>query len=468
MKRNILLDTDSYKLSHFKQYPPGTTNVTSYIEARGGDFSESVFFGLQAWIKANLLTPITEADVEEYEAIGSAHGLPVNPKDMRYIIAEHGGYLPLEIRAVAEGSVVPINNVLVQVENTDERLLWLTSYMETSLLRSVWYPTTVATLSREAKKRIYQGLMLTSDDPEGQIPFKLHDFGARGASSEETAALGGMAHLVNFMGTDTLSGILAARRFYGADMPGFSIPASEHSTMTTWGRDGESAAFKNMLTQFGGEGKLVACVSDSYDIFAAVDELWGDELREAVQSTGGTLVVRPDSGDPVKIPIEVVERLMAKFGHETNSKGYRVLPASVRVIQGDGMSLENIVRVVTTMEERGLSIDNIAFGMGGGLLQKVDRDTMKFAMKANAVKINGQWQDVYKDPITDQGKRSKRGRLGLINQCGIGTCDYRTVPADIFYDEVDPRANLLVPVYRNGELLVEHTFDEVRERAAVA
>ena len=463
---NILLDTDSYKFSHYRQYPAGTTNVSSYIESRGGAFEEVVFFGLQAWIKENLLRPITKGDVDEFADIAAMHGFEPNVMGATRILKQHGGYLPIKIEAAPEGLVIPTHNVLAQFVNTDEETAWLTSFLETSALRAVWYPSTVATLSREAKKRIYQGLLLTSDDPDGQIPFKLHDFGARGASSEETAALGGMAHLVNFMGTDTVSGLMAARRYYGADMAGFSIPAAEHSTMTAWGRDGEAAAYANMLTQFGGPGKLVAVVSDSYDIWNAIDHIWGEELKDQVMTFGGTLVVRPDSGDPVTTPIMVIEQLMKKFGHQVNQKGYRVLPDYLRVIQGDGMELENIVSVVAGMEAKGLSIDNIAFGMGGGLLQKVDRDTQKFAMKASAVKVAGEWQDVYKDPITDQGKVSKKGRQVLLYECGVGNCGYRTVPLHVA-NALPRELRVMRPVYENGKLLVDDTFETIRERAKV-
>lgn len=462
-RTNLLLDTDSYKQSHYRQYPPGITAVSSYIESRGGAFEETVFFGLQAWIKKNLLQPLSREEIEDWIAIATAHGFSPNQSDVEKIISDHGGFLPIRIDAAPEGTIIPTKNVLVQVVNTDPRLPWLTSYIETSLLRGIWYPTTVATLSREAKKLIYAGLKETSEDPDGQIPFKLHDFGARGASSEETAGLGGMAHLVNFMGTDTMSAILTARRFYGADMPGFSIPASEHSTITTWGRDGEQAAFSNMLSQFGGAGKLVACVSDSYDIWNAVDVLWGSALREKVEATGGTLVVRPDSGNPITTPIEVIERLMAKFGSRTNKKGYRVLPDCVRVIQGDGMELDSIKRVLSEMITRGLSIDNIAFGMGGGLLQKVDRDTLKFAMKANAAMVNGTWIDVYKDPVTDNGKVSKKGRQALVYECGIGSCGYRTIRED----GLKNRENQLRTVYENGNLLIDENFETIRQRAAL-
>ena len=171
---------------------------------------------------------------------------------------------------------------------------WLTTFIETALLRAVWYPTTVATLSRKAKLIIQAGLEKSSDDPAGQLPFKLHDFGARGVSSGESAGLGGMAHLVNFMGTDTMEALLAARRYYGAEMAGFSIPAAEHSTMTSWGRARERQAYEMMLDRFEGEGRLVAVVSDSYDLDHAVNEIWGGALREKVLAQKGTLVIRHD------------------------------------------------------------------------------------------------------------------------------------------------------------------------------
>ena len=458
---NFLLDVDSYKLSHYKQYPPGTTNVSSYVESRGGKFDETVFFGIQAWIKKNVLSPITKENRDEFVEIVEAHGFEPNVEDIDYIIEEHNGYLPLEIQAVPEGSVIPTRNVLAQIVNTDERVPWLTSYVETSFLRSIWYPTTVATLSREVKKIIYAALVKTSDNPDEVIMFKLHDFGARGATSEEAAALGGMGHLINFMGTDTLSAIVAAKRFYHADMAGFSIPASEHSTITSWGMTGEKDAYANMLKQFGGDGKLVACVSDSYDIYNAVDQIWGNELQEAVQKSGGTLIVRPDSGDPVTMPIEVIERLMEKFGYTVNSKGYKVLPNYVRVIQGDGIHIDDIKSILDVMESRTLAADNIAFGMGGGLLQKVDRDTQKFAMKASAVKIDGEWRDVFKDPISDRGKTSKKGRQALIYKEGVG---YRTVPADTVSGE-EMQCSVMQTVYRNGTLYVDDDFETIRNRA---
>jgi len=458
MRKNFILNTDSYKASHFLQYPPGTTHVSSYIETRGGNYEKAIFFGLQMFIKEYLEKSITYDDISEAKAVMEAHGVPFNEEGWRYIVQNHNGYLPIEIQAVPEGTPVAMQNALVQVVNTDPECAWLTSYVETALLRAIWYPTTVATVSHSCKQTIARYLDMTADSSEGLV-FKLHDFGARGATTEEAAAIGGAAHLVNFWGTDTISGIMAARRYYNAEMAGFSIPAAEHSTMTAWGKDNETAAYENMLDQFSGPGKLVAVVSDSYDLWNAIDNIWGDALKDKVEATGGTLVVRPDSGNPVEVVTETIERLMDKFGYETNSKGYRMLPACVRVIQGDGVNEASIAEILAAMEARGLSADNVAFGMGGALLQKVNRDTMRFAMKANAVKVAGEWRDVYKDPVTDREKRSKKGRLAVIEpEPGV----HKTIPEA----ELGSQKNILETVYRNGKLIREFSFEEVRENAS--
>jgi nicotinamide phosphoribosyltransferase len=455
--------TDSYKFSQFLQYPKGTTHVSSYIESRGGE-DESVFFGLQAFIKEYLMTPVTMGDIERAEKLVKAHGLPFNREGWEIIVKEYDGKLPLEIQAVPEGTVMGTRNVQVQVVNTDPRLFWLTSYIETALLRAIWYPSTVATKSRKMKVVIAKALEETSDVPVmDQLMFKLHDFGARGASSAETATLGGMGHLINFMGTDTFEALEGVMAYYNTDeIVGFSIPASEHSTITSWGRENEVNAYENMIDQFAGEGKLYACVSDSFDIYAATRDLWGGVLKDKVIASGGTLVIRPDSGDPETVPVEVIEILAEKFGFTVNSKGYKVLPPYVRVIQGDGINEHSLPKILENLKAAGFSADNIAFGMGGGLLQAWNRDSLKYAMKASALRINeGEWVGFSKDPITDHGKQSKEGRLGLVFDCGIGSCGFRTVPEEM------ARKNELRTVFRNGELLIEDTFAEIRERAAL-
>ena len=456
MSVNIILNTDSYKISHWQQYPPNTKYVSSYIEARGGDVKEVVFFGLQMFIEQYLTRPITRTNIEEAKEVLAAHGVPFNEEGWLYILKKHKGYLPISIEAVPEGMVVPASNVLVQVINTDPKCAWLTSYVETALLRAVWYPVTVATRSREVKKIIKRYLEDTGT-PE-DVYFKLHDFGARGVSSFESAEIGGLAHLVNFKGTDTLSAIMAARKYYDESMAGFSIPAAEHSTITCWGKENESKAYANMIKQFSGENKLVAVVSDSYDIFNACENIWGDELKDAVINNGGTVIVRPDSGEPVDVVLKVIELLMKQFGFETNSKGYRVLPSYIRVIQGDGVNLQCIEDILKTLKRNYISADNIAFGMGGELLQRLDRDTHKFAMKASYARINDRDIDVFKDPVTDKGKRSKKGQLALVDRDG----ELKTVSMNKGMTQ-----NILVPVFKNGAVLKRYSLKSVRKLAEV-
>jgi len=257
------------------------------------------------------------------------------------------------------------------------------------------------------------------------LPFKLHDFGARGVSSLESALLGGMAHLVNFQGSDTLAAVLGARVFYGEPMAAFSIPAAEHSTITAWGREGEVDAYRNMLKQYAKPGALLAVVSDSYDLEHAVRHLWGEQLREAVIASGATVLIRPDSGDPTTMVMKTVQSLASTFGTTVNAKGFRVLD-HVRVIQGDGITLRTIRSILAALKVNGYSADNVAFGQGGALLQVVNRDDQRFAMKCSAVDVGGVWRDVFKDPVTDPGKRSKAGRLTLLLRQG----DYLTVRLD--------------------------------------
>jgi nicotinamide phosphoribosyltransferase len=462
LAKNIILNTDSYKVSMFKQYPAGTTGVYSYIESRGGRYDRTVFFGLQAFIKEYLLDPITQADIEIADEILTAHGEPFNRAGWQYILDKHNGYLPVVIRGVPEGTVVPVKNVLATIENTDPECFWLTTWLETALLRAIWYPTTVATQSWKIRQVILNALEKTGDPT--LIDFKLHDFGARGVSSLESAAIGGAAHLVNFMGTDTISGILHAREFYNAGIAGFSIPAAEHSTVTSWGRDGELAAYRNMLNQFAKPGSIVAVVSDSYDIFNAAEKLWGEELRQQVIDSGATVVIRPDSGDPDIICRQLVQILDKKFGSTVNSKGFRVLN-NVRLIQGDGINENTVRTILGSFQAYGYSADNIAFGMGGALLQQVDRDTQKFAMKCSSALINGTWVDVQKDPITDPGKKSKAGRVQLWTNSGGEFASSVNEPTGWTDRGIGGWTTVLEEVYRDGKLIKEIDFATVRANA---
>lgn len=458
-KRNFILASDGYKFTHFAQYPPGTRHVYSYLEARGGRYEETLFFGLQYYLMEYLAgVAVTAEMIDEAEAFCAGYfGRPglFDRAMWEHIVEDLGGRLPLEIRAVAEGTVLPVRNALLTITNTDPRCAALTNFAET-LLMKVWYPIAVATQSWNIRRTIGGYLEKTGGSQAG-LDFMLHDFGYRGVSSEESAGIGAMAHLVNFFGTDTVAGILFAQRYYGATgMIGASVPAAEHSTITSWGREHEADAYRNLLEVY--PTGIVSVVSDSYDIYHAVGELWGGRLKDRVLARDGVLVVRPDSGVPEVVVPRVVRMLDDKFGSTTNAAGYRVLNPKVRVIQGDGINQESIIRILEALAAAGYAAENLVFGMGGALLQQLDRDTQKMALKATEVTIGEERREVWKDPVTDPGKASKRGRLSLIHAADGGVVTIRT-------DNLGKREDLLVPVFRDGVILRKHTFQEIRERA---
>lgn len=448
---NIITNTDSYKNSHYPLYPPGTEYVSSYIEARGGEMPVGMFVGLQAFIREYLMQPITLEHINEAESIAREQGMHFNRDIWLGLLRDHDGYLPIEIEAVPEGSVVPIRNVLLQVVNTDPKYYWLPAFIETALQRAVWYPTTVGTVAWRAKQQIADIAEATSDS-EGLVRRVLHDYGARGVSSHESAALGGLASLVCFSQTDTIAGIVAAKRYYNADYTSSSGPNTEHAVLSSWGRENEVDAMRNMIETYRDHGVAII-LTDTYDHENAVKNIIGGELKELVENFPGLIGVRPDSGDPVQVTSDTAEWLMECFGYTVNSKGFKVLPPFVKVVQGDGISRESFPRVLMEMERRGLALDNAVFGMGGGLLQQVNRDTMAFGMKVSAVRVNGEWRDVSKAPSGDAVKHSKSGRLALIQVGGA----YKTVRRET----VSAEENILQPVFRNGKLLKMWEFGEV-------
>ena len=457
---NMLLDTDSYKYSHPQQFPRGTEYVFVYVEPRkeNGPIDQVVFFGLQVELAQLAGQVITQEMLDEATPFIEAHGLTLYVEMFQHIIDEHGGHLPIRIDALAEGTITPVSVPQMRIVNTDPKCWALPGFLETRLLRSIWYPSTVATISNYVVNQIRNRLIQTDGSDDG-FQFKLHDFGARGASSGESAGIGGAAHLVNSMGTDTVAALVYARNYYGADMAGFSIPATEHSTVTSFGEDGELEFMRRFLTE--NPSGIIACVSDSYDIYKAVSEYWGEELREQILGRDGVLVVRPDSGDPMVVVPRVLEALMDKFGYTETPNGFKLLPSQIRIIQGDGINKDSIVKIMDKLIEKRLAIGNIAFGMGAGLLQKIDRDTFSYSMKTSAVCVKGDWRDVYKDPITARGsKSSKRGRMG-VELLKNGEFAVRPI------DEIDPQFDLMQNVFLNGEITNLQTFDQVRKRVGL-
>jgi nicotinamide phosphoribosyltransferase len=469
MKReNLILLADAYKYAHHKFYYPGTTQIYSYLESRGGMFDETIFFGLQYFLKEYLQgQAFTQQDIDEADGfLKQVFGRNdvFDRSKFQYILDKYDGHLPVKIKAVAEGTAVPTSNVLLTIENTDPECYWLTNFLET-LLMQVWYPCTVATLSNQIRKVVTQFYSETATEgAEAGIDFVLNDFGFRGVSSVESAKIGGAAHLINFNGSDNLAGSGMAINYYDAEkVYGLSIPATEHSICTLLGRDSELEIFKHVLRSF--PTGTIACVSDSYNIFKACREYWGGELKEEILNREGTLVIRPDSGDPIRTLLEIFGILFETFGFTTNPKGYKVLPPQVRVIQGDGVNYAEIINIYNALKENGISAENLVLGMGGALLQKVDRDTQKFALKCSSAVINGKEVAVEKSPtemnaqgnITASFKKSKGGRLKLVKINGI----FKTVNEQEHLDLADQ----LHTVFENGELVNTITFEQVRKNA---
>lgn len=440
-------------------YPKGTQRVYSYFEARSGaEFPRTMFFGLQYLLKEYLEgVVVTTAKIDAAERLAAVHfGNPklFDRERWDYIVREHQGRLPVRIMAVAEGTVVENSNVLMTVENTDDNCWWLTNHLET-LLCHVWASATVATLSYTAKQIFERFLEETSDSAAG-LPFMLHDFGMRGVSSMESAGIEGCGHLVNFMGTDTVIAMEYAMKYYDADPQtlAFSVPATEHSIMTAGGRGGEEEVIEALLDAY--PTGILSVVSDSYDIYNCVENIYGKTFRERILARDGKFVVRPDSGNPIETVLRLLEIMYRVFGGAVNSKGYKVINPKVGLLWGDGLDLEMIEKILVYMRDNDWSASNIVFGMGGGLLQKINRDTQRFAFKSSAQQRDGVWYDISKEPL-DKTKTSKRGKLKLVVDPVGG---FHTVGAES--EDMDR----LRTVFINGELQNTQTFEEIRGVAA--
>lgn len=453
---NPLFLTDSYKVAHPPAYPQGITKTFLYAESRGGQYARVVPVGLQYTLMKYFCRPFTMEHVEEARETFMEHMGIFPYEHWKRLYDKTGGVYPMKIRALPEGMVAPTHVALVTVESTIPEGFFVPGWFEPPLLRGLWYPTEVATRSWHCKQVIRGFLELTSDNPEAELPFKLHDFGARGVNCHEGAEIGGFGHLVNFQGSDTIEAIMMARKYYGCKMAAYSIPASEHACTTSWGKENELAFYRNFLKLYAKPGGLLAMVADSYDLYHAITEHFGKALREDIIKSGATVVVRPDSGDPVTVVRQCLLLLERNFGSYINRKGYRVLH-NVRVIQGDGVNEASIRAILEAIVRAGFSATNVAFGMGGHLLQQLDRDTQKFALKCSEVVVDGYVREVFKDPKTDPGKASKRGRLDTIRS---GTGNLVTVPVS------GGVMSAMETIYEDGKMTRIYTLDEIRKLAS--
>lgn len=462
---NPILDTDSYKIAHQPMYKKiGVQAAFSYIEPRIKQ-TDVLYTGMQIWLKR--MKPITHDMVDEAKAFYGGH---ITNSDIlfpeaawRRVVDEFGGYPPLVIRAVKEGSVLPSQNALVTIECDIPELAWMGAYFETSILRAVWYSTTVATKAFHIRQMLREKVRQTSDgDVEQTTMFMHHDFGGRGVSSAESAGYGTAAFLVSgSYGSDTITGIQFANQYLNAEMGAYSVFATEHSVMTMRGIDGELETVRDCIKTFNlSPGTIVSLVSDGYNIFKLAMH-YCTTLKQEILDSGIRLVIRPDSGDPVAVILRLLAMFDEYYGSTVNSKGFKVLNV-VRILQGDGLSgLEDFTRIADEVINAGFSIENIVFGQGGGLLQMVNRDELKFAMKTCAANVNGEWVDVFKDPITDSGKTSKKGRIETFRNKVTGRI------ATLRIAEADPEIweSMMETIYDHGQVLLNDTLAEMRSRS---
>ncbi len=475
----IVADSDSYKLSHIPQYIAGADMMVSYFEARGGIRDKVLNYGAQMLAKEYFLQRLTNKQTKNMIRWATKHMNGNMVDDLKIaleaVVTELGGRIPIRIRNAKEGLMIPIKNVVLTIETTvaDKRYFSLVSFFETKIVR-LWKTMSVGTTTYYVRQVILDALEKSADDPQAEINFKFHDFGSRGVSGMEDAAFSGSAHLVNSMGTDTIVAVMAVEFAYGEEMAGFSIPASEHSTTTTHGVEGEVNLVSQMFDAYAKPGATFSTVIDSYDTLNFIRNIT-PLFKERLIESGATWVLRPDSGDSIKMPIKIVQELEKVFGCTTNSKGYKVLN-NVRVIQGDGIVPEDVSTILNELMAIGYSASNMAFGMGGGLLQKVNRDTHKFALKCSAVRVNGEWIDVYKDPaVYDENwhtmgqksfKASKRGRQELIYN--PATDEYKTVRLEAMDEYItNGWEQALETVLEDGYMVRDVSFTEIRQNAGM-
>eukprot|EP00698_Gefionella_okellyi_P019561 TRINITY_DN6007_c0_g1_i1.p2 TRINITY_DN6007_c0_g1~~TRINITY_DN6007_c0_g1_i1.p2 ORF type:complete len:516 (+),score=106.80 TRINITY_DN6007_c0_g1_i1:34-1548(+) len=458
---------DSYKAAHFAQYPEANRMV-AYGEFRapmkGLDDDRVVFYGMRYMYESILARQWTQQDVDQADLFYKTHNAGFTPypfpRDLfSKFVKENNGYFPVKIEAIQDGSVIYPHVPVYQI-TAEKEYSRLVTFLET-VLTMVWYPTTVATLSRRAKHIIGKAFD-KSVDPENMwaLDSRLHDFGFRGCTTVEQSTLGGCAHLLNFRGSDTMSACYYAQFTLNEGRPiAQSIPATEHSVMTSW--PNERKAIQNMIEKFG-DG-VFACVMDSYDYTNALDNVLPSLVKEK-EAKKGYMVLRPDSGDPIEAVMQGLRAAEKAFGAEANKKGFKVIKGA-GVIQGDGIDIAVLEQILNAVLDAGYSAQSVAFGMGGGLLQKVNRDTMSFATKLAFIEYaDGTQRDVMKTPKTDGGKFSLPGILAVVpNEQGVPTV-YPVDPADAASGK-KIEGNMLQVIYDNGP--VGHkweNFDQLRAR----
>ncbi|GAA0722451.1 nicotinate phosphoribosyltransferase [Clostridium malenominatum] len=482
---NPLLLTDFYKTIHHMCYAPGMTKLVSYWTprmSRKDDMDKVVMFGLQPFIKKYLIQYFNEnffqkdkeTVVSEYERIISKT-MGNMAADTKHIEALHDlGYLPIQIKSVAEGSRVNIKTPMIEITNTQVDFAWLVNYLETFMSCNIWQPMTSATIAYRYREIIEKYFNLTVE--KGDIKKACGDFSMRGFSSVESAELSGAAHLLSFIGTATIPAISYIEEYYNCNIEeevvGLGTPSTEHSVMCSYGED-EFAAYKRLITEVFPRGVL-SIVSDTYDYWNVITDIL-PRLKEDIINRDGKIVIRGDSGDPVKIICGdkdaakdseeykgTVELLWEIFGGEINSKGYKVLNSKIGTIYGDSITVERCEQICRGLEEKGFAVNNCVFGIGSYTYQYNTRDTFGFALKATHAIIDGEEKFIFKAPKTDKDNFKKSQK---------GMCYVYREGEDILYkdeltlkEQAECKDNLLEIVFKDGKLIKDYSLWEIRNR----
>ena len=503
---NPLHAIDWYKAEHYRMYPEGTELVYSNFTPRSNKLSNLpkgyrdgiVFFGLQYFIEELLIDTWHDNFFNQplsrvISAYKRRHKRSLgNDPDTSHIEALHRlGYLPLEIRALPEGTYVPIGVPTLTIKNTHPDFFWLTNYLESVMSAMLWKMCVSATTARYYAQ-ICKSFAEETCENDFHLPFQCHDFSFRGMNGPEDAATSGMGHLTSFSGTDTVLAIDAVEDYYAGpgvelydDPIGMSVAATEHSVMSMGTMEDEQGTFDRLVSELYPEG-IVSIVADTWDFWRVLSE-YAPALKEKIEGRSGDMskvVFRPDSGDPEKIicgdpeisPNGIdwengeagnpaykgaLQLLWETFGGTINSKGYKVLNPKVGLIYGDSITPERAKSILSRMKELGFASSNIVFGVGSFTYTYVTRDTYGFAVKATAGRVNGKYRPIYKDPITDDGtKKSLRGFLGVY-EAHDGHSSRLIVRDNL---EEEPTDDLLETVFKDGLLVNEISFNDIRER----
>ena len=511
MKETILL-TDGYKLGHHFQYPKGTEMVYSNWTPRSCKYfpeaSEgSVVFGIQYLVKEYLIKQFNENffNLPKEQAIKEFHDRVDNFVGISNVGIEHIealydlGYLPIEIKALPEGSVCPIRVPMMTIKNTLPEFFWLTNYLETLISSVLWLPCTSATSARLYKKELKRHAKRTSFPGDVNIGFACHDFSMRGMAGIEAAIVSGMAHMTSFCGSETIPAIRAVEEYYNADsskeLVAATVPATEHSVMCAGGKEDELETFRRLICAVYPNG-IVSIVSDTWDFWQVVEDFL-PKLKKEIMARDGRVVIRPDSGDPVDIIcglrtnphfntriveghyyccyapfdidseyVEISEGqyygayyMLGKiFGWNTTDTGFRYPSTKIGLLYGDSITLERQKQIYLRLEGAGMAACNLVLGVGSFTYQFKSRDSLGFAVKATACKINGELKEIFKQPKTDDGtKNSLKGLIAIYEENG-------TYVAKDCVSEAEEMEGALEPVFVNGSLVKDYSLSEIRER----